>query len=106
MKVIYDNNLNATIIVNEDEIEDLNNENICICAFIDMMCDNDFDPFGDSFCLNNYEMGHAFYNLWNDKLYIFNWNCLEEMKAGKSITLCAREMDKWSREIYELENDF
>ena len=36
-------------------------------------------------------------------MYIFDWSDIDNLKAGKSIFMRAREMDEWDRECF---NDF
>lgn len=58
---------------------------------------------GETYCLNNYEMGHTIYNLYSDLVYIFPWSDLEELEKGKCITLFAATPDETDREIIESE---
>ena len=58
---------------------------------------------GETYCLSNYATGHTVYNVYSDRVYIFPWEALETLAAGKTVKLYARKPDEFDREIIEKE---
>ena len=96
-----DNNLILVMIPEECDKEELEKDSVL--TILDCLWEETIMDFGDSFCLNNFTMGHAFYDYYMDVMYIFDWSDIDNLKAGKSIFMRAREMDEWDRECF---NDF
>ena len=81
----------------EYDLEQAQQDDILVLS--DVLFWEDCYFYGDSYCLNNYEMGHSIYNCNADLVYIFPWSYLDELKQGKEITLYGHEPSDVDREI-------
>lgn len=94
-------NHNITIRLDKDGLQEFEKDELLILSDLLFWIDCDF--IGETYCLNNWETGHTIYNSYSDKVYIFPWRCLEELKQGKTIRLYALAPDDTDREIIERE---
>lgn len=63
--------------------------------------DYDCQIFGDEYCLGNaIGMAVDMYSYYTDKLIMIPYPLLDDLEAGKTIKLYARNLDKWDREEY------
>lgn len=89
-------NGNLTIKYDADKIADALRDPILTISSVLEWVDCYF--IGESYCLSNFETGHTIYNLYSDVIYIFPWCFLEDLEAGKTIRLYARQPDENDRE--------
>lgn len=94
-------NGNINIKIDQSTMEDFNRDSLLTLSSI--LDSNDCYFFGETFCLSNFETGHAIYNVYSDLVYIFPWRVLEDLKSGKTVKLYARKPDENDREILERE---
>lgn len=92
-------NHNITIHLDKEGIKDFEKDEVL--AISDLLFWIDCDFIGETYCLNNWETGHTIYNFYSDKVYIFPWRYLEDLKQGKTIRLYALEPNDTDREIIE-----
>lgn len=90
-------NGNIAIRYDPDTIADSKKDDVLTIS--DVLSEIDCDFIGESYCLNNWEMGHTVYNVYSDLVYVFPWRSLESLEAGKTIRLYARKPDETDREI-------
>ena len=75
-----------------DVIEQMERDEMLI--FSDVLSWADCYIAGEQFCLSNYEMGCAIYNVYSDVIYIFAFSDLEKLKAGEPVTLAPIQADE------------
>ena len=94
-------NGNLNIRTGKEDLEDFNKDQVLFLS--DLLCWLDCEFIGETFCLNNFEIGHIIYNAYMDCWYIFNWTDLDKLAEGKSVKLFAREVTSEDRELIERE---
>lgn len=94
-------NGNITIKYYEEGIKESKKDSVLIIGCLLEMLDCYF--VGETYCLSNYATGHSVYNCYSDKMYIFAWNDIEKLEAGKTIRLYARKIDETDKEILKEE---
>lgn len=94
-------NGNITIKLDRDTLDEIKKDELLTLASI--LDEMDCYFIGESYCLSNFAMGHTVYNAYSDLCYVFPWCMLDELKAGKTVKLYAREPDEGDREILERE---
>ena len=97
---VYKNG-NITIRYDADTIADSKRDPVLIISDVLSWIDCYF--IGETYCLSNYETGHTIYNAYSDLVYIFPLRALEDLEAGKTVRLYARQPDETNREIFERE---
>lgn len=90
-------NGDITIKLSRDAIAEMKEDEILYIS--DLLFGLDCYFIGESYCLNNWEMGHTLYNAYSNKVYIFPWACLDDLKEGKTVRLYAREPEEDDREV-------
>jgi hypothetical protein len=63
--------------------------------------DCDCELFGEEYCLSNYDMAVDLYCCYNDKLLRFPFSLEDDLKAGKTVRLYARNLTADDREEYD-----
>ena len=90
-------NGNAVISLPEERIKELKKWDEIEFLF-SFLADHECTVIGEQFCLNNYEMGCAVFDEFADKVYVFPFRFLEDMKEGKDVTLTGKEPTEEDRE--------